>query len=225
VVATPSVGLREAGTSNGIRRPVRRRIGLSHVLVAVAALLAFIFNFLALQNREATVMVAVVDTEVAAGSVFTADMVRLEPIPAGFSGLDRLITDADMGVVEGSVVTRSLAPGQLVDRGFLASGGGHVGWRSMSIPVSVEHAVGGRMTVGDRVDVISVTDGDPEYVASGLEVVDLRPVDSGGLTGSGPFFIVVGVTSDQALALAAAIDAGSIEVIRSTGASPSVGSG
>jgi Flp pilus assembly protein CpaB len=120
-------------------------------------------------------------------------------------------------------VSRSVADGELVDRSIVIRPGANDGLRTMSIPVPVEHAVGATLMVSDRVDVISVIDGQPSFVAEDLEVVSIAATSQGGLSGVGPYHIVVAVTSDEALALAKAIDDGSIEVVRSTGALLSTG--
>jgi Flp pilus assembly protein CpaB len=221
VAATPSVKVREAGTSKPIRRSPRRRLGLSHILVGVVAVLAFVFNFLALQNRDATVMVALADQPIAVGTAMTADLIRLEPISAGFSGIDHLVTEDDLSDLEDAIVGRSVAEGELIDRSALVIGRASDGSRSMSIPVTVEHAAGGALTMGDRVDVISMVSDAPAFVATDLEVIAVAERAQSGLSGSGSYFIVVAVTADEALALADAIDNGSIEVIRSTGATVS----
>ena len=67
-------------------------------------------------------------------------------------------------------------------------------------------------------DVISIVGAEPSFVATDLEVVSLAETDQGGLSGVGPYYLVVAVTTDDALALARAIADGSIEIVRSTGA-------
>jgi Flp pilus assembly protein CpaB len=91
--------------------------------------------------------------------------------------------------------------------------------RSMSIPVSRDHAAGGLLEVGDVVDVISMGAVGPEFVVSFVEVVSVAG-DAGGIGGVGGYFVVVAVDAAQALRLAGAIDAGSLEVIRASGAAP-----
>jgi Flp pilus assembly protein CpaB len=194
-----------------------------HILVALAAVLAFGLNFLALQSREATTLVVVADGAIAEGTALTADLVRTVPLPSDFEGLGHLIVGADLDRLHGWIVSRSVADGELVDRSIVIRPGANDGLRTMSIPVPVEHAVGATLVVSDRVDVISVIDGQPSFVAEDLEVVSIATSSQGGLSGVGPYHIVVAVTSDEALALAKAIDDGSIEVVRSTGALLSAG--
>jgi Flp pilus assembly protein CpaB len=209
---------REAGTSAPTTRPARRRPSLSHVVIALAALLAFGFNYLALQNRDATTLVAVADVPIAEGASLSVDSIRLTPLPSDFEGLEHLIPEEDLTQLEGWIVSRSIARGELVDRSIVIRPGAGEGLRTMSIPVSVEHAAGGTLVAGDRVDVISMVGAEPSFVATALEVVGIAETDQGGLSGVGPYYLVVAVTTDDALALARAIADGSIEIVRSTGA-------
>jgi Flp pilus assembly protein CpaB len=191
---------------------------MSHLLIALAAILAFGLNYLALQNRDATTMVALADGQIAEGTPFSADLVRLVPLPSDFEGLPRLLTGDDISLRNGWIVSRSVADGELVDADVLIQPGAASGLRTMSIPVPVEHAAGATLVLGDRIDVISMVDDEAVFVAADLEVVSIAETSQGGIGGVGPYHVVVAVTADEALALAKAIDVGSVEVIRSTGA-------
>jgi Flp pilus assembly protein CpaB len=216
-MTAPSTVVREAGTSKSERRPTRRRLSWSHVLIGVVAVLAFALNFLALRDRDATVMVAVAAEPLVEGSVFGPGSIRLVPILSDFQGIESLIGDADIGELEDFVFTRSIAEGEVVTIGDLARPGLPSGNRSMSLPVSKEHAAGGSLADGDRVDVISVSDGVAVYVATDIAVIGVAAVDDGSFNSNG-YHVVVAVTAQEALRLAEALDAGSLEVIRSTGA-------
>jgi Flp pilus assembly protein CpaB len=209
---------REAGTSAPTTRPARRRPSLSHLAIGLAALLAFGFNYLALQNRDATTLVAIAVRPIPEGAPFTPDLMRLVPLPADFAGIDHLIVEEDVAGLDGWIVGKSVAEGELIDRSIVIRPGAGDGLRTMSIPVAVEHAAGATLVVGDRVDVISLVGDQPTFVALDLEVVAIAERAAGGLSGVGPHFVVVAVTSDDALAVARAINDDSIEVVRSTGA-------
>jgi len=209
---------REAGTPAPTARSARHRPSLSHIAIALAALLAFVLNFLALQNRDATSLVAIADAPIAKGAPFSSDLVRLVPLATDFEGIDHLIVEADLGSLEGWIVGRSVARDELIDRSIVIRPGAGDGLRTMSIPVPVEHAAGATLVVGDRIDVISMLGDEPAFVAVDLEVVSIAETSQGALSGVGPYHLVVAVTSDDALALARAIDDGSIEIVRSTGA-------
>jgi Flp pilus assembly protein CpaB len=209
---------REAGTSSPTVRSARYRPSLSHIAIACAVVVAFVLNYLALQSRDATTLVAIADSPIAAGSPLTSDIVRLVPLSADFEGLDHLVGEADLERLEGWIVGRSVGKGELIDRSVIVRPGAGDGLRTMSIPVAAEHAAGATLVIGDRVDVISMVDEEPVFVASDLEVVSIADTTQTGLSGDGPYHVVVGVSPAQALALARAIADGSLEILRSTGA-------
>lgn len=219
VNVTPLVDRRGAGTSP-VAKPGRfRHPSLSHVLIALAVVLAFTFNFLALQDRDRTALVAVANTSLDAGTTLSAGDVRFVPIDAGFEGIASLVEQDSWTSISGSVLTRPVPEGGVIAGDALTRPVGGDGLRSMSVPVAPEHAAGGKLEVGEVVDVISVGDGGPAYVVTGVEVVGVA-AESGGIGSVGGYFVVVAVDGAQALDLAGAIDSGSLEIIRSSGANP-----
>lgn len=82
---------REAGTFPPASRATRWRPSLSHILIGLAAILAFSLNLLALQDKSSTTLVVVADGPISAGAVFTQEDVRLVPVPTEFAGLDSLL--------------------------------------------------------------------------------------------------------------------------------------
>jgi Flp pilus assembly protein CpaB len=185
----------------------------------VTVLLAFGFNYLALQSRDAEVLVAVATGPIAEGSVLTADLVRFVPIPADFEAVETLLVGDDLDEMAGMVFSRSVPSGGLIETTAVVGPGVEDGHRAMSIPIAIEHAAGARIVVGDRVDVITVVDGAASFVATDLSVIAHAEADAGGLS-AGAYHVTVAVDEDEALALAEAIAAGSLEVLRSTGAAP-----
>ncbi len=156
----------------------------------------------------------------AGGSPLSASDVRLVAIESDFAALDSLVAEAAIPAYEGWILEHPIAEGELIGVSSLAEPAAGDGLRSMSIPVPVEHAAGGGLSLGDRIDVVSVVDGSALYVATDLEVLGAATPDGGKFGSFGEYHLVVAVDSDQALALAEAIDSGSLEVIRSTGAIP-----
>jgi len=220
VSSAPSILTREAGTSAAAVRKPRKRPALAHILIALAAVLAFGLNYLALQSREATVMVAVADTDFAAGSAVGTSAFRLEEVDADLPGIDGLVAEADIASIDGWIAQHPLPEGSLVQMSALVPPATHAGLRLMSIPVTSEHAAGASIVAGDRIDVISVVDGVPGFVADALEVVAVSESEQGALSVGSGYFVVVAVEPDEALALAAAIDSGSLDLVRATGADP-----
>jgi len=224
VTPVPSVVTREAGTSQPAGRTIRRRLSASHMLVALAVVLAFVLNILALQDRSASSLVAVAHQPIAAGAVFMPDMVRLTPIDAGFEGLGSMVGEADLTGYAGWIVQRAVAEGGVIEASSLAEPATSSGLRSMSIPIDLSRAAGGTIAVGDRVDVIAVDDGVAAFVVVDIEVVAVAGENAGALRSS-DHHLVVAVDATQALALAEAMAVGNIDVIRSTGAPPLGGEG
>lgn len=71
---------------------------------------------------------------------------------------------------------------------------------------------------GDRVDVVAVIDGNARFVAVDLEVMSVSDDSGGAIGATSSYHVVVAVESDDALRLAEALEGGSMEIIRSTGA-------
>jgi Flp pilus assembly protein CpaB len=209
---------REAGTSQPARRSIKRRLSGTHLLIGIVAALAVALNFLALQNRSATVLVAVADRPLSLGSTFDSNQTRLVEVSADFEALESLVDGKELATYEGWILAHGIAEGALVDRSDLMEPGATRGLRSMALPIEVEHAAGGTIGQGDTVDVISVVDGTATYVGTGIEVLSVADGDDGTFGAVGQYHLVLGVDADMALALAEAIDSGSIEVLRSTGA-------
>jgi Flp pilus assembly protein CpaB len=186
-------------------------------------ILAFGLNYLALQNRDAQVLVAVAAEPIAEGSPLTAEVVRFVPLPADFEAVETLLVEDDLGQMQGRIFARSIPDGGLIEVGALVDAGVEDGHRAMSIPIAVEHAAGARIVVGDRVDVITVVNGAARFVATDLAVIAHADTETSGLS-TGAYHLTVAVDETEALALAEAIAAGSLEIVRSTGAAPVTGS-
>jgi Flp pilus assembly protein CpaB len=196
------------------------RLSASHVLIAVLVILAFVLNLLVLRDRSTTVLVAIADSTLVEGSALDLDQIRLTPIDTDFPAVGSFLGEIDVDAVEGWILGRTIAEGEVVDRASLVAPSSSPGLRSMSLPIPIEHAAGGQLAPGDRVDVISVTDGVAKYVAVDLPVSSVAEQAGGALGAGAPFHVVVAVDAEQALLLAAAMAEGPIELLESTGASP-----
>ena len=130
--------------------------------------------------------------------------------------------------LEGAVLTRPLVAGELIPKAWIASGPSVVAGRSMTIPVTPEHAVGGRLRPGDRVDVYATFDsGDARARTSVLvravEVLDV--VETGGLVVGEESVVglTVAVTPSEAARLAFAIRTAELDVALVAGAAGDAG--
>lgn len=203
------------------RRPLWSRFSVAHGLMVGSGLLAFVLVATALGERDAAVRVAVARDDIPAGAAVSADQLRWTELPADSELAGQFVSPAD---IRGAswVATQPVASGQPLLRQALSSAH-EGGLRWISIPVAREHAAGGALRVGDRVDIIDVVNGTAVYVVSGAEVAKVAPGAAGrGLTGGTGrgFFVVVRVEAEQALAIAQALEDGKLEVVRSTSASP-----
>lgn len=220
MTGSPSSTLREAGTSQPQRRRLGRRLSATHVLISVVVILAFVLNFLVLVDRDATVLVAMAEDPIPAGSTFQPGDLGLVSLDEGFEGVEAFVTEDDLAGYQGHVYVRSVAAGSPILIDALGSPGASDGLRTMSLPISLEHAAGGSLTEGDVIDVVSVFDSVAEFVATGLEVVGVAEPGGSAIGSSAGYYVVVAVDPVEALALASALDSGSIEIIKATGAAP-----
>ena len=204
------------------RRPaLAERITLNVVVGAVAALLAFVLAAALLADRRDMTAVAVARERIAAGTPITPELVVSEDVPAD-TGFTAELVPFEQVAAGKLVATRTVQPGEPLAASAVGDAGAATPTRVMSIPLEAAQAANGRIEIGDQVDVIVTTsDAGSRYVLSGAAVVD-RSTDGGGgglvgSAGSSELVISVEVDADQALELAAAIDAGTITVVRSTG--------
>ena len=188
--------------------------------MVLAAVLAFAVNLVVLRSRDDTTPVAAVRTGVIAGVVVDAADIRLVEVDVDADILSSLFQANEIQQLVGMVATRQLMPGELLNRSALIPASGAEGLRAMSVPIDPAHAVGGALVPGDRIDLIHVTEAGPRYVLVGAEVLSVATPDRAALTGSTGFHVVLAVTETSALEVAAAINDGKIELVRSTGAAP-----
>jgi len=125
-----------------------------------------------------------------------------------------------VGELSGKVAARTLLPGELASRAAFIDPASGAGRRAMSVPIDPAHAVGGAIVAGDRIDLIHVGEAGATYVIVDAEVLTVNLVDRASLGSSAAFSVVIAVESSDALAVAAAIRDGQIEIVRSTGAPP-----
>lgn len=185
-----------------------------HLVVVLVAIAAGLANIWVLQGVDRPVEVATVTVDVPAGGPIDADVLAPSTVEATPDLLDRLVPAAEIEAVAGRVASRPIAAGEPLLRSDLVDPVG-AGMRTMSLPVTRDVAVAGSLVVGDRVDVVWVSDAGAEFLATGLSVVAV-PVDEG--LGATAFAPTVAVDADTALALAAALETGGVHLLRSTGA-------
>jgi Flp pilus assembly protein CpaB len=205
------------------RRKARERISLGHLFMIAAALLAFVLVVSVLQDRSETVQVLAARSEILPGDPVTVDQVRQIDVPADSDLADSLAT---LGAVAdgGAIAAQRIGAGDPITLTALAPRSGSGGLRAMSIPIERPDAVGGDLSAGDRVDVISVEGSRASYVAVDLEVLRTASTQSapGALSTAAltDYYVTVSVDDQTALAIALAEKTGEVSILRSTGAQP-----
>lgn len=201
------------------KRPLLSRWSLAHLIMVLAGLLAFLLVLLVLHEQGESVQIAVTDSRIEAGTTLTADKVRYVEVSASDAAELGAVLTPDLIAValeEGWVATRSIVTGVPLSTADLRPMSTGTGLRAMSVPIDPAHAANGAIGVGDLVDVIVVRDGVARYVVTSAEVVAVAE-PTGGVARDG-FAVTLAVDADSSLRLAVALDGGSIEVVRATGA-------
>lgn len=212
-------------TPDGPRGPRRRRrilarLSFGHVVMIVSGLLAFLLTFSLLRAREETTPVAVAARDIPAGTPVDARSFRFTEVRVEDDVLATLLRPGELEAVTGWVAASTIRAGDLVSRSDLRPAAAPGGLGAMSIPVEREHAVGGALAPGDRVDVIEVREGVARYLVQGAEVLAVGSQDRGGFVeGSiGTFSVTIAVDAQAALDIARAIREAGVEIVRTTGA-------
>jgi Flp pilus assembly protein CpaB len=207
------------GTPSRATRRWPRRLSKGHWVALAVGLLAALINIAVLRDRREMTAVAVARGQIESADQVTGDMVRWVEVPADSPLAEGLVDESLLA--GGLVATRPIAAGEPITARALAPEVTGGGLRAMSVPVAREHAAGGVLRPGDRVDVIDVVDGEPTYVVTDAEVLSVASESTGSLgAGPGQFHVVVAVDDREALGLARASADDKLEVVRSTGAAP-----
>lgn len=207
------------GTSARLRRPWWSRLSRAHVAALLTAAVAGALNVVALQQGDVRTPVLVAAGDLRAGATLDDTAVRTAMVSADSSVLDALIGGDRLSERRGWLLTRPVRSGEPLRWTDLRDPAARDGLRAMSLPVEPEHAAGGTLRAGDRVDVIGVREGQAFWVLSDVEVLDaVDRAAEGALAAPRPYALTLAVTEEQALRLAWALHDGAVEVLRSTGA-------
>lgn len=204
------------------RRALLGRLSTGHWLMVGCGLLAFAFTATALRTDTPTVQVALAARDLAPGTPLTATDVTFAHVPADSVLAATVLTDTDLNVELRT--GERIAAGDPILRSAISDDGlATAGRRSMSIPIDQANAVGGTLQVGDQVDVVAVFGDQARFILTDTTVLAL----SGGDHGSGllqssvdSYFVTVEVDAAGALAVAEALDAGTLQIIQASGADP-----
>ena len=206
---------RSVSTAKVAKRSPFSRLSFGHVVMISAGLLAFMLNVLVLRSKDETVEVSVAAQSIAAGSRLRVEDIGYRSIAAGGPFVDRVLLPGAIEPLVGHIVIRDIDSGDPLLADDLRAAAAPDGGRAMNIPVPPDQAVGAALFVGDRVDVIGVDDAGSHFVARAIEVLHVA-LGSGRPSGD-RFGVTVAVSDQEALAIAAAIDGGSVHLVRATG--------
>ena len=202
-------------------RPRRKRfpsISGLHLLIVATGVLALVANLVLLRRGEDPLTrMAVTAVDLLPGRSLQPDHIELIPMDVPEPVESGLISEAELGDYQGWVVTASLTSGSVLGKADLRAPFTTSEYRAMSLPVAIEHAAGGNILPGDRVDVIRVDDEEASFVATGLRVLEVPGRTDGAFGLSGSFYLVLQVDDRTALLLALALAHAEVEVLRSTG--------
>lgn len=203
------------------KRPWWSRASAAQIFMIVAGILAFIANLAILRAREDVVLVAVAASDINAGvSIQEAAHIEYVELNGSDDVLAPLVTADEVPAIAGSILSSPIRAGEMFVESELVASMNPIDQRAIAMAVGRDHAVGGDISIGDRVDIIWVNDDVARYVVTGVEVIDTTNSErtGGAFSASQSFAITVAVDDVQALKLAEALNSGQIEVVRSTGA-------
>lgn len=131
--------------------------------------------------------------------------------------------------LEGWRVSRPLREGELISSAWLVDAASVTDTREISVPVIPEHAVGGRLRPGDRVDVYATFDaGDVRartvVVVRAAEIVDMTSSEGVVLGVDAVTGVTLAVDTHEAARLAFALQTAAIDVVKVVGSADATGS-
>lgn len=198
------------------RRPERIRgpINGGWVVMLLAGLLAGLANLAVLRGDGPTARVAILAEDAAPGTPADALPLRFVPVEAGDDAFDSVVTETVMDALATQVAVQHLPAGTMLRVADLGAPGPAVP-HAMSLPIDPARAVAGDLAPGDVIDVIADdVDGITDYVVRGATVV----ATSGGAGGLGVASVATSVTvavgEGDAIALARAMRAGDLDLVR-----------
>jgi Flp pilus assembly protein CpaB len=205
------------------KRGERIRWANGRVLVGLALFLgSFIGGQRLLTAADTTVHVWAARTSIPAGTPLEADQLTPMSVKLPGGAIDAYVSSDES--VEGAVSLRTVEAGELLPRQAISAAGVDSTLRSITIPVTPEHAVGGDLKPGDRVDVLATFDGGDVrartvILSSAVQVTDVLTGGGLALTEDALLGVTVQVSPKDAARLAFAIRTAEIELARTAGPS------
>lgn len=201
------------------RRSLISRMSIGHVVMILAGLVAVLLNLAFLRSGTDQIEVVVASSPIQAGSVLDESQLSTVPVADPGELVGGLILGEDAASLHGSIVARPLSAGEPIRRSDLRPAGTTSNLREFSLELDAARAAGGRIAPRDLVDVIATVDTRSFYVAAGVEVISVSSEDSEVDVGD-DLLVVLSLDDRTALEVSSAQAAGSVSLVRSTGADP-----
>ena len=205
------------------RRGFSSRVSTGHVVMVLAGALGVLLTLSVLRSADSTQPVLVAAHDLAPGTVISDRTVNVSRVHVEASVLATLFGADQVSALSDHIVTTTVHQGELIARGVVSAVDARTSTRVMSFSIARARAVGGRLSIGDRVDVLAVDhdSGTARYVLTNTQIVAIEGRSGGALSGaSDDVTITLVVDRTTAPKLAAAIDSGTVTLVRSTGAPP-----
>jgi Flp pilus assembly protein CpaB len=204
--------LRRTGTARLRRVDTRIVVGLVLVVASVAGGLALF------SAADHTLPVMAASRDLPAGHVVAAGDVHVARVRVDAGVLRGLVRGERKGVLIGKVLLQPLAGNGLITTS--AVGRERSGAREMTVPITSEHALGGSLRVGDRIEVLATfakggKDARTLTVVHEAQVVEV--VRTKGILGerAGDLSaLTLAVNADEAVYLAFASHTAELDVVR-----------
>jgi Flp pilus assembly protein CpaB len=188
--------------------------------MVLAGLLGGVLTLGLLRSADAARPVLVAARDLAPGTLIDDGALRVAHVDATDEIAATLFDAGAVDQLRGQVVTAPVARGALVTRDDVRPAADGAATRAMSFPIPRANAVDGRIDAGDRIDVVGVDPdtGDAGYVMTDAAVLAVDDGGGGPLGGDDTVTVTVGLDPDAALRLAGALAAGTVSIVRATGA-------
>jgi Flp pilus assembly protein CpaB len=207
------------------RRRLAARMSTGHVVMLVAGLLGVVLTLSVLRTDHGGRAVIVAASDLVPGTVIDRDAIRVERVDASAAVLASTFAADEVEQLRGRVATAPISKGALLSRESVRAAEEGAAARSMSFPLPKAHALGGALSTGDRVDVLAVQHdgGRAGYVLTDAHVLAVDGARRGPLATTDDMTVTLAVDAKAAVRLAAALEGGTVTLVRSTGAAAAAG--
>lgn len=203
------------------KRKAGSRFTSGHLLMVVAAMLAFLLSLIVLRAGNSQIVVYVAKEDIIEGQQLSVSQFEAKLVPS--SDLNsQYVSKEELTERSKYYASRAIRRGEPLLDAARSPEAEKSGARLQSLPIDKALAVNGVLSRGDRVDVIqTLEEGGCAFRAlTNLEVVSAPSPGGGGALGggSGNFVVTVAITSpSEDLTLAGVIASGSFQVVKTTG--------